>query len=51
MVVAGERVMVAGGDYGFTGLRRKKCDFVDDLGSEKRGREGFVFVCDFGGWG
>ena len=51
MVVVGKRVMVAGGDYRFTGLRRKKCDFVDDLGLEKRGREGFVFVCDFDGWG
>ena len=28
--------MVVGGDYGFTVLGRKKCDFVNDLGSEKR---------------
>ena len=44
MVVVGKRVMVAGGDYRFTGLRRKKCDFVDDLGSEKRERWVCVLV-------
>ena len=38
-------VMVSGGNCGFVGLRRKKCDFVDDLGSKKRGREEGELVC------
>ena len=36
--------MVASGDYGFARLRRKMCDFVDDLGSEKRERWVCVLV-------
>ena len=36
--------MVANGDYGFARLRRKMCDFVDDLGSEKRERWVCVLV-------
>ena len=36
--------MVASGDYGFARLRRKMCDFVDDLGLEKRERWVCVLV-------
>ena len=43
-MVASGWVMVAGGDYGFARLRRKMCDFVDDLGSEKRERWVCVLV-------
>ena len=42
-MVANGWVMVVGGDCGLAKLRRKKCDFIDDLGSEMRGRDGFVF--------
>ena len=50
MVVASGWVMVVGDDCGFFGLRRKMCDFVDDLDSKKRERWVCVLVLGVEVW-
>ena len=49
-MVASGWVMVVGDDCGFVGLRRKMCDFVDDLDSEKRERWVCVLVLGVEVW-